>query len=178
MSEERDERPDTDGCPRWAIELILKIRLMEIELGNVNPAGQKFATKDLDQLMEKLSSFLIVDGKMFIHIFTHHDLSYLYEVKDESDWMAKYFFSGGIMPSDHLLLYFADHFAMEKHWRVSGLHYSKTSEAWLMKMDSHKSEIMPLFEKRRQFFHQRLVVAHMFKHLHGYNAVKLLFRLK
>ena len=103
--------------------------------------------RNYQALMEKLSSFLIGDGKMFIHIFTHHDLSYLYEVKDESDWMAKYFFSGGIMPSDHLLLYFADHFAMEKHWRVSGLHYSKTSEAWLMKMDSHKSEIMPLFKK-------------------------------
>ena len=61
--------------------------------------------------------------------------------------MAKYFFSGGIMPSDHLLLYFADHFKIQKHWRVNGMHYSKTSEAWLSKMDQHKKEIMPLFER-------------------------------
>jgi cyclopropane-fatty-acyl-phospholipid synthase len=98
-------------------------------------------------LLEKLSGFLNPGGKIFIHIFTHKYFSYLYEVKDESDWMAKYFFSGGIMPSDHLLLYFADHFKIEQHWRVNGTHYSKTSEAWLSKMDAHKAEIMPLFEE-------------------------------
>ena len=102
--------------------------------------------RNYQSLLEKLSGFLRDDGKMFIHIFTHYYLSYLYEVKSEMDWMAKYFFSGGIMPSDHLLLYFPDHFKIEKHWRVNGMHYSKTSEAWLSKMDHHKSEIMPLFE--------------------------------
>lgn len=103
--------------------------------------------RNYQSLMAKLSGFLKDDGRMFIHIFTHHYLSYLYEVKDESDWMARYFFSGGIMPSDHLLLYFNDHLGVEKQWRVSGKHYQKTSEAWLAKMDSHKSEIMPLFVK-------------------------------
>ena len=103
--------------------------------------------RNYESLLEKLSGFLRLEGKMFIHIFTHHYLSYLYEVKNDSDWMAKYFFSGGIMPSDHLLLYFADHFKIQKHWRVNGIHYSKTSEAWLSKMDQHKKEIMPLLER-------------------------------
>jgi len=103
--------------------------------------------RNYQTLMKKLSGFLIEGGKMFIHIFTHHELSYLYEVKDDSDWMARYFFSGGIMPSDALLLYFAQDFRIEKHWRVSGTHYSKTSEAWLRKMDQHKAEIIPLFEE-------------------------------
>ncbi|PZR32812.1 MAG: SAM-dependent methyltransferase [Azospira oryzae] len=98
-------------------------------------------------LMNKLSGFLVNGGKMFIHIFTHKYLAYLYEVKDESDWMSKYFFSGGVMPSDHLLLYFADDFKIEKHWRVNGTHYGKTSEAWLKNMDKNKAEIMPLFEQ-------------------------------
>jgi len=96
-------------------------------------------------LLQKLSGFLNEKGKMFIHIFTHHTYSYLYEVKNDSDWMAKYFFSGGIMPSDHLLLYFADHFKIEKHWRVNGTHYQKTAEAWLANMDNNKPEIMQLF---------------------------------
>ena len=103
--------------------------------------------RNYESLLEKLSGFLRLEGKMFIHIFTHHYLSYLYEVKNDSDWMAKYFFSGGIMPSDHLLLYFADHFKIQKHWRVNGMHYSRTSEAWLSKMDQHKKEIMPLLER-------------------------------
>lgn len=98
-------------------------------------------------LMKKLSGFLNDDGKMFIHIFTHKDFGYFYEVKDDSDWMAKYFFTGGVMPSDHLLFYFNDHFKAEKHWRVSGRHYNKTSEAWLANMDKHKDQIMPLFEE-------------------------------
>lgn len=102
--------------------------------------------RNYKSLLSKLAGFLDAKGKMFVHIFTHKYLSYLYEVKDESDWMAKYFFSGGIMPSDHLLLYFADDFKIERHWRVNGNHYSKTSEAWLSRMDANKTEIMPLFE--------------------------------
>ena len=102
--------------------------------------------RNYQSLMERLSGFLVENGKMFIHIFTHKYFAYFYDVKDESDWMAKYFFTGGVMPSDHLLLYFNDHFRIRKHWRVSGTHYSKTSEAWLANMDKHKAEIFPLFE--------------------------------
>lgn len=99
------------------------------------------------QLFEKISGFLKDGAKMFIHIFTHKELTYLFEVKDDTDWMSKYFFTGGMMPSDHYLLYFQEHFKIQNHWRVNGTHYSKTSEAWLSKMDQHKDVIMPLFEK-------------------------------
>jgi cyclopropane-fatty-acyl-phospholipid synthase len=96
-------------------------------------------------LMQKVASFLKPDGKVFIHIFTHKEYAYLFEVKDDTDWMSKYFFTGGIMPSDDLLFYFNDHLTAEKHWHVSGTHYAKTSEAWLKNMDAHKAEIMLLF---------------------------------
>jgi len=99
------------------------------------------------QLFEKISGFLKDGAKMFIHIFTHKELTYLFEVQDDTDWMSKYFFTGGMMPSDHYLLYFQEHFKIQNHWRVNGTHYSKTSEAWLSKMDQHKDIIMPLFEK-------------------------------
>ncbi|MBC7914235.1 MAG: class I SAM-dependent methyltransferase [Pyrinomonadaceae bacterium] len=98
-------------------------------------------------LMEKVASVLNDDGKLFIHIFTHKEYAYLFEVKDDTDWMSKYFFTGGIMPSDDLMFYFNDNLLVEKHWHVSGTHYAKTSEAWLSNMDKHKAEIMPLFEE-------------------------------
>ena len=98
-------------------------------------------------LLKKVSSLLKQDGKLFVHIFTHKKYAYKFEVKDESDWMSKYFFTGGIMPSDDLLLYFNEDINIENHWHVSGLHYSKTAEAWLTNMDAHKKEIMPLFIK-------------------------------
>jgi cyclopropane-fatty-acyl-phospholipid synthase len=98
-------------------------------------------------LMAKVASFLKPDGKLWIHIFTHKEYAYLFEVIDETDWMSKYFFTGGIMPSDDLMAYFNDDMAVEKHWHVNGTHYGKTAEAWLANMDAHKKEIMPLFEQ-------------------------------
>jgi cyclopropane-fatty-acyl-phospholipid synthase len=103
--------------------------------------------RNYEKLMKKVSDVLKPGGKLFVHIFTHKEYSYKFEVKDESDWMSKYFFTGGIMPSDHLLLYFNDNMSIEKHWHVSGMHYSKTSEAWLQNMDKYKAEIIPLFKK-------------------------------
>jgi cyclopropane-fatty-acyl-phospholipid synthase len=98
-------------------------------------------------LMKKVASFLDDHGKLFIHIFTHKEFAYLFEVKDETDWMSKYFFSGGVMPSNDLLLHFNDDLLMENQWLVNGTHYAKTSEAWLQNMDKHRNEILPLFEQ-------------------------------
>ncbi len=42
-------------------------------------------------LLKKLRSHLEDDGKMFVHIFTHRDYPYPYEVRGPSDWMSKYF---------------------------------------------------------------------------------------
>lgn len=98
-------------------------------------------------LMAKVASFLKPEGKLWIHIFTHKEYAYLFEVIDETDWMSKYFFTGGIMPSDDLMSYFNEDMAVEKHWHVNGTHYGKTAEAWLANMDAHKKQIMPLFEQ-------------------------------
>ena len=103
--------------------------------------------RNYEALMDKVANFLLPQGKLFVHIFTHRNYTYLFEVKDETDWMSKYFFTGGTMPSDYMLLYFQKQLKIEKHWRVNGRHYSQTSEHWLQNMDKHKSEIMPIFEK-------------------------------
>lgn len=103
--------------------------------------------RNYDLLLEKISTFLKQKGKLFVHIFSHRDYAYKFEVKNDSDWMSKYFFTGGIMPSDDLLLYFNRHLLIEKHWHVPGSHYQKTSEAWLKNMDSHRAEIMPILQQ-------------------------------
>ncbi|MBL7994903.1 class I SAM-dependent methyltransferase [bacterium] len=103
--------------------------------------------RNYQKLLAKVSRFLKPGGRLFVHIFTHREFAYPFEVRDESDWMAKYFFTGGIMPCDHLLLYFQDHFAIRQHWRVSGIHYAKTSEAWLRNMNKNRNKILPLFEQ-------------------------------
>ena len=61
--------------------------------------------------------------------------------------MAREFFSGGMMPSHQLLLYFQDDLKIEATWRLSGTHYEKTSLAWLKNMDDNRSSILKIFEK-------------------------------
>lgn len=99
------------------------------------------------KLLEKIAGFLNDNGKLFVHIFTHRKFAYLYQEKDESDWIAKYFFTGGIMPSDDLLLHFQDQLKIEEHWQINGVHYQKTSEEWLKNMDRNKDKIMPILRK-------------------------------
>jgi cyclopropane-fatty-acyl-phospholipid synthase len=60
------------------------------------------------------------------------------------NWMTKYFFRGGIMPSSNLPLYFQDHFSIKKVWMVHGTHYEHTLNAWLAKMKSNQAKILPI----------------------------------
>jgi cyclopropane-fatty-acyl-phospholipid synthase len=100
-----------------------------------------------ERLLKNVAQWLKPGGKLFVHIFTHKTLTYLFEAKDDSDWMSRYFFTGGMMPGDPYLLYFQNDLKIEEHWRVEGTHYQKTSEAWLQNMDAQRSVLWPLFEK-------------------------------
>jgi cyclopropane-fatty-acyl-phospholipid synthase len=103
--------------------------------------------RNYETLMQRISGWLRPGGSLFVHIFAHKSYAYPFEVRDETDWMAKYFFTGGIMPSDDLLLYFQKHLNLTDHWQVDGGHYSQTSEHWLQNMDAHRAEIEPIFAK-------------------------------
>jgi cyclopropane-fatty-acyl-phospholipid synthase len=100
--------------------------------------------RNYELLMEKIAGMLLPEGRLFVHIFCHRTTPYAYEVKDERDWMARHFFAGGTMPSQDLLHYFTRQFSLERQWSISGLHYQKTLEAWLQRMDAHKEAVMPI----------------------------------
>ncbi len=103
--------------------------------------------KNYQLLMAKVARWLRPGGKLFVHIFTHREFAYHFEGTDPSDWITRYFFEGGTMPSDDLLLYFQDDLAIRRHWRVCGTHYQRTSEAWLEKMDANEASITPILSE-------------------------------
>ena len=103
--------------------------------------------RNYEKLLGRVNTWLKKEGKLFVHIFSHQKVAYPFEDKDDADWMAREFFSGGQMPSHRLLMSFPEQMKIEKDWRVSGIHYEKTSLAWLQKMDKNKAEVIELFKK-------------------------------
>jgi cyclopropane-fatty-acyl-phospholipid synthase len=100
--------------------------------------------KNYGELLQRIASWLKPQGKLFVHIFTHRDVAYHYEAAHPDEWLARYFFAGGQMPSHDTLLHFQDHLRLEERWAVNGTHYEKTANAWLANQDANRTAIMPL----------------------------------
>ena len=98
------------------------------------------------ELFKRIHGWLKPGGRFFMHIFCHRLVPYEFEVRDESDWMSQYFFSGGIMPSDALPLRFQDDLRLKRQWRWDGRHYARTLNTWLERMDARKPTLMPILE--------------------------------
>ena len=101
--------------------------------------------KNYGLLFAKIAGWLRDEGRMFVHVFANRFVSYHFEDEGTDDWMARYFFTGGTMPSFDLFKSFNQHFVVEKRWWVSGGHYERTANEWLSNMDAAKEPIMTIF---------------------------------
>ena len=101
--------------------------------------------RNYQELFKRISSWLKDDGKLFVHVFTHKEHAYPFETRDEDDWMAKYFFTGGIMPSRDLFTHFNDHLTVEQIWDINGKHYQKTLDAWLHRLEEDSANVFQMF---------------------------------
>jgi cyclopropane-fatty-acyl-phospholipid synthase len=94
-----------------------------------------------DALLKRAHGWLNPDGRMFLHVFTHRNRSYRFDHADDSDWIAQYFFTGGIMPAHDLIHRFPDTFRVEEEKRWPGTDYEKTALQWLENFDANDARI-------------------------------------
>ncbi len=93
-------------------------------------------------LLGRVSRWLKPEGKLFVHIFVHRYLMYPFETEGDDNWMGRYFFTGGLMPSADTLLHFQEDLTLEQRWLVPGTHYERTANHWLENQDHHREEVM------------------------------------
>ena len=120
-------------------------------------------TKNSKILMDSINKWLSPDGLFFMHVFAHKYNPYYFDTEQKNAWMAKYFFTGGMMPNHDLFKDLESDLNYQKSWMLSGTHYEKTSNAWLEKMDSNKTKILELFRRnnsnsvaKKKFYFWRL----------------------
>ncbi|MCX7033580.1 MAG: cyclopropane-fatty-acyl-phospholipid synthase [Arenimonas sp.] len=98
--------------------------------------------RNYQHLLGNVARWLKPGGKLFVHIFCHRSLMYPFETQGDDNWMGKYFFTGGLMPSADTLLHFQRDLRIEQRWLLPGTHYERTANHWLENQDRNREEVM------------------------------------
>jgi cyclopropane-fatty-acyl-phospholipid synthase len=101
--------------------------------------------RNWEELMGRAARWLRPDGRLFLHVFAHARYAYPFEERGEADWMSRYFFSGGMMPSHDLPDRLEVPFETEQRWAVPGEHYARTSEDWVRNLDRNRDAVLEIF---------------------------------
>jgi len=100
--------------------------------------------RNWEELLGRVHRWLKPEARVFLHVFAHDRFAYPFEANDDSDWMSRYFFTGGMMPSCDLLENLEIPFEVERRWTVNGTHYARTAEDWLRNIEQRRERILPL----------------------------------
>ncbi len=100
------------------------------------------------ELLRRINRWLKDDGRLFLHIFVHRELAYLFNGSGKTNWMAEHFFKEGMMPSEGLLFMLNDDLLVVNHWCVNGRHYAKTLRAWLDAIDRNRDAAIAILARQ------------------------------
>lgn len=97
------------------------------------------------ELGRRIAGWLRPEGRLFVHVFAHRTDPYLFETGERADWMARHFFTGGMMPSHDWLIAALAPLEPELHEWIDGTHYARTLRAWLDRLDAVAPEVIERF---------------------------------
>ncbi|MFT4197196.1 MAG: class I SAM-dependent methyltransferase [Pseudoxanthomonas sp.] len=99
------------------------------------------------QVMSRIAGWLAPAGKLFVQLFCHRELLYLFEGQGVDQWMGRHFFTGGVMPSADTLMALQDHLQVQERWLLPGTHYEKTANAWLANLERNREKVMAVLRQ-------------------------------
>ena len=104
------------------------------------------------RLFEDLAGLLKSDGALYLHVFAHRNLFWPFSDEGSANWMARHFFTGGIMPSHgqfgeilDLRSWVGDDgppLQVAERWWFDGTHYARTLDAWLDRLDHNHEGVI------------------------------------
>ncbi len=118
--------------------------------------------RNYERLFHSIAGWLRPGGKLFAHVFCHRQVPYEFEARGPTNWMARYFFTGGLMPSRDLFSHFPADLRIAQQLTWNGSNYAKTVGAWLANLDARREQVMPILrtvygaEARRWFQRWRM----------------------
>jgi cyclopropane-fatty-acyl-phospholipid synthase len=99
------------------------------------------------ELGRRIATWLRPGGELFVHVFAHRDRPYLFEVGGTGDWMARHFFTGGMMPSEDWIPEAIDALDHRQTWRFDGRHYTRTLAAWRERLEQRRESAVDILAR-------------------------------
>ena len=132
---------------------ITNLRVLTADMNEFEPDGRFDRVVSVEMwehmsnwhaLLARVHGWLEPAGRLFLHVFSHRSAPYAFDPEDAADWIARHFFTGGIMPSHGLIRELDQHFTLAADWRWSGTHYQRTARDWLARFDANQPAIAPI----------------------------------
>ena len=90
------------------------------------------------------------DSRLFVQMSAHATHTYFFDKGGliGSNWIARKFFRGGIMPCYDIFTDFARDMEVVTSWKVRGGNYGKTAADWLSRFEDNGREVRKTLQKR------------------------------
>jgi cyclopropane-fatty-acyl-phospholipid synthase len=154
VSNSRSQKEFIDAQARH--RSLRNVEIITADMNDFQPAGRFDRVVSVEmfehmrnyrELFARIARWMEPAALLFVHVFAHSRFAYPYEDRGPDDWMARHFFTGGMMPSADLLPSFDQDVRCIERWQLDGTHYHRTAEAWLARMDASAPALRPVLAR-------------------------------